>query len=507
MSKIFFISNDERIDTLIENLQPIIAHKITTEPGYSNALKRISQERPDVIFIQNMINGVSCSNTVQRVRTLADKETSLVLLSDQYFTPDSVTSFFDGSIDINLPLGELSRQLLQILATRPAGPDRPDPREEATELLITSLDVEELDPHLVQFSEFTDEEGLRRDSSQGQGDRWPCGSEESAGIALPDMDQAAGDIDFFLEESSPETDLVNVRDEAPEEAPFLPQHSGKLWSAEQHDSAARVRYRPDLALHPCDSSAAAGTDGEPPIGQTPLEGAIPTAGGARAVTGAVKKAGNSLYPTRDQLYRKEVKPSATDVQPPQACLKDEGSTKHRPGGGMAVCGLLLVCLAFLALPLNRSPEKADPGKETLAPQVVTTADRPRPQKRPQFIPQVAPDADYAASRPGWERYREGDLQYLVFREEGNVRAVQVISKKPEGIPISFVESFVRKATGQELAAVATSRSGNGLTLETRPLAEGSEVAIYRSSADGGIRGVVLQFPAKKPVASTVEETR
>ena len=180
---------------------------------------------------------------------------------------------------------------------------------------------------------------------------------------------------------------------------------------------------------------------------------------------------------------------------------------------MGVSAVIVICLAFVVLQWRQVPEKESPGQASPAkalpapaappqaapPQAAATPAAAAPsgtEPLPRFIPRVAADAGYAAAHPGWELYSDGSLQFRVFREAGRVRAIQVLSDADAGIPLSLVHSSFKEATGSALPATGSAREKDGIRTETRSLAKGAEVAIYRDIAQGRIRGFVLQLPPK-----------
>ena len=68
---------------------------------------------------------------------------------------------------------------------------------------------------------------------------------------------------------------------------------------------------------------------------------------------------------------------------------------------------------------------------------------------PAFIPGVTPDSAYAAAHPGWERREADGLEYLIYRENGRIRAIQVIAGTRGVISAPFLKTCIRETTGRE----------------------------------------------------------
>ena len=91
------------------------------------------------------------------------------------------------------------------------------------------------------------------------------------------------------------------------------------------------------------------------------------------------------------------------------------------------------------------------------------------------------------------------MEYLVFRENGQVRAVQVVSEQQGAISVPFLKTCIRTATGFELSEIRFAEARkDGIEVLSSALASGVELAIYRKIADRELRGFVLSFPAEGP---------
>jgi hypothetical protein len=112
---------------------------------------------------------------------------------------------------------------------------------------------------------------------------------------------------------------------------------------------------------------------------------------------------------------------------------------------------------------------------------------------PSFIPSVRQDAAYSASHPGWERYPGGGIDYLVYRESGVIRAIQIIAGPDGKISEPFVRLCIRETTGLANVASWSNKQNDGFQVETGTLGSKGDVALYRKMPEGEIRGVVLTF--------------
>ena len=166
-----------------------------------------------------------------------------------------------------------------------------------------------------------------------------------------------------------------------------------------------------------------------------------------------------------------------------------------------VIGVLLVlfclpCIPLLYLHFTRhqlAGSQGLPGSAELARRQVVPPESV--SSLPLFIPQVVPDARYGAAHPGWERYEADALEYLVFREKGRVRAVQVVSREGGAITPSFFKACLQLSGGGEQLDITKTEQRGALKVVTGNLQKGREVMVYRENAGGAIRGFVLSYPA------------
>jgi len=121
---------------------------------------------------------------------------------------------------------------------------------------------------------------------------------------------------------------------------------------------------------------------------------------------------------------------------------------------------------------------------------------PRPARAPYlpaFVPAVASDKAYAVAHPGWERREANGLQYLIFREGGRIRAIQVIAGPQGVIGVPFLKTCIRELTGREDADGWVRENRDGFTVEKATFRDRGELAVYRKVPEGEIRGLVFSY--------------
>ena len=117
-----------------------------------------------------------------------------------------------------------------------------------------------------------------------------------------------------------------------------------------------------------------------------------------------------------------------------------------------------------------------------------------PQKLPSFIPREGFDPAYGANKRGWERYVSPRLEYLIYRENGSFRALQVIALQQEAIDPPLVSSLLRELCGDTTCVIVSSSSHDDYLIEQGKSPRGMEVSFYKKKGTGETRGVVISLP-------------
>ena len=124
MVNLLFISNDTRINGLIAFLQPLLRSAINSTADFDQGLKDVFDKRPDLVFIQRKIGGVSGDAVAQHIKELLrGKRPKIILLQDNSEnTP--VSSCYDDSVGFILQEPELYRSFQKYLGKFPEMPWR-----------------------------------------------------------------------------------------------------------------------------------------------------------------------------------------------------------------------------------------------------------------------------------------------------------------------------------------------------------------------------------------------
>lgn len=485
---------------LIENLQPLIEPTIELAADYSSGIKRIFEDHPDVVFMQNTIDSVSCEKPAGQVKALLDKEsTRLILLTDEASSWNSLFSAFDQCLDIYQPLEELSLQIQQLLSDLPTAAIRSD--SVATEIVNQpeSIDVElsisEFEP-LGQFC-FEPAEDYSWELPALSGDAPPEGNLPS--LAAMSEEEPPDFLASFLAGPS--------MDQLPSflSAEFHPEITGPPLSPPPPGDAVTPAF---TAAGAHKQIAVDSQEPNPTFGGLTQESSKPLArpargGDSRPIPKNRDASSNSSLPSKKPAPLGGVtrKSNPTPAQLSMARAARIGPVQSEAGSYRVIVigAFVIICIFSTALAWFYFGESishiAQRNREVspTSPPKVSTA-----QQLPGFIPQIAPEAGYGAGHPGWERYQADAVEYLVYREKGQLRAVQVLSEQRGAISIPFLKTCIRTSTGFELSKIKFAREQkDGIEVQSGALSNGVELAIYRNVSDRELRGFVLTFPPKE----------
>ena len=523
MSEILFIAVDTSILALVENLQQLVEPRICVESDYTSGIKRIFDRHPAIVFLQHKIGQVSCDKLANQVKMLLDAEAvPLVLLSEESILSYSVVSTYEACFDLCLPLGELSRQVQLLL--------RRIPGIEWKESAAPAQPVEEYPPQTTM------EISLPAAADFPMPFPW----QEEAPSSYPALGGATLEA-FEANAATPAEPAPALEPEPQFLADFLEDRfviaplplmfDGSLHQEEAPQEFAGQPEDPLHALQLLDESEPhpvfenePAPPAEPSFSAPKPIGPRPAGKDAAPQSAPVELAwADSQVPRRAEPARAEssLPPPRTAPQPsaaggseapqpvpathdlPESVATALGIKKEHPWyfRGAALGLLLVTGIASLDLFYTLHPRSggSEPSQGIGQPenslQAQGAAPLPAAQQLSQIIPQVAPDQSYPVRHPGWERYQADALEYLVYRDKGGVKAVQVLGQQPGAITRPFLTACLRVSSGQEQYVVKKTEERSGIRITDGALANGGEVVIYQAVSDGEIRGFVISTPA------------
>jgi len=113
---------------------------------------------------------------------------------------------------------------------------------------------------------------------------------------------------------------------------------------------------------------------------------------------------------------------------------------------------------------------------------------------PAIVPLNNRDTAYGTTRPGWDRYLSPTLEYLVFREQGSLKALQVIGRDGGSVPEPTVTALLRDAFQSAGYTVKSTREQDGYLVEEGTISGKGEILVYRKKTPETIRAVVVTWP-------------
>ncbi len=548
MQEALVITTKQSILDIVEQLRTLTAARIEVENDFTKGLKAIFYRIPGVVFLQGEITGITAEKVANQVKTLLEGESiRLVLLRDDISTWDAGDLSFDGVIDLSLPSDEVVGLFLQQINSSPdhgnessAGEQPPQADSQIIELTVESSQPE----GEVNFDPFSDtfpahfhhdwgtlppEADLEMQNhpgpaglsgkSSGPDDEFcfdPPGDiismfppektiatspktkesqqgTSSATVPVPVAEEGPVIEDIRLtDKESPHQLFASMNDEAPVETPFQTSGSDaappplenrlRLKGIQTHSSILKTSS-PEIA--PVSETygkakTSPGISGDAAARRTTTQ---PVS--TRAVVGKTSaKSGTKPEPLNRLSSGGDLHAGAT--------FRDDNSRgtslTHKL---IYVLLLLAICLATFLLVMHWDDLSGFLFKEK-KPAGITKAPPPTAtEKLPAFIPAGVPDSAYTIAHPGWERYEAAGLEYLVYRENGRIRAIQVIAGAEGKISDSYLRMCIRGATGLDDGSNWVRVQQDDFRVEKGTLPNKGEVVVYRKMPEGEIRGFVL----------------
>jgi flagellar FliL protein len=514
MPEFLVVTTRQNVVDVVKHLISEDGLEIQVEDDFTKGLKAIFYRLPEVVFIQEEIAGITAQKVAGQVKTLLDDEPiRMVLLREQVAEWDTIEPSFDSIIDTSLSfdnlLGRFREELKPTPAVEAESNDGGKDGEANDTLAFSSWDIgDEIDP----FSDMFPVQYQNKWTGVSPGSQPE--SREAEAVPRPVLEAP-----YFEEEFSFETpgDIVSTlpaeKDEPKDLKAALSAGSAPPASdSEKSDGGANTRLMDRESPHRLFASMSddepAHSDAVPIAKDNPsapisdrlrLKGiasqnsvlktdyVTKTAPSGISESDSQRQASSSLTASvRDRSPRQEFNP------------KEFAATKaYRENRLMRFLkpSILLVFLALATYLLldnwNRLFHISDDKDEIVnLPQTDTSHSI---HALPSFIPSVRPDATYSASHPGWERYPGGGIDYLVYRESGVIRAIQIIAGPDGKISEPFVRLCIRETTGLSNVASWSNKQNDGFQIETGNLSPKGEVALYRKMPEEEIRGIVLTF--------------
>lgn len=549
MQEALVITTIESVLDIVEQLRTRTDARIEVEDDFTKGLKAIFYRIPGVVFLQDEIAGISAEKVANQVKSLLEGEPiRLVLLSEGSSRWDAGGLSFEGVIDLTLPTDELVEHFLQHINNLPdpvmAMPASDHPLQEDPQLIELSVESGQTGSE-AGFDPFSDIFPTHYHHNWGALPTEAGQETPHHGEAAPLAGTSAGPFEEFS--FDPPGDIVSTiplaRSGAAEPAAKESQPGQGSSSAPATGAVAEtLPGLRDIRL----------TDKESPnqlfasiSDETPADSLFQQSGndappaslenrlrlkGVQTHSTVLKTASSEIVPLSDasgeaksssgiagqpaarrstsqtaSTHATAPKPAPKSVSAPQPRIRSSSEADIPSGAAFGdefagqvsftrklISALLLVVICVATFLLVRNWDDMAgflfKGKdEASIPHPIP----PAMEKLPAFIPAGVPDNAYAAAHPGWERYVGGGLEYLVFRENGRIHALQVIAGTEGKISDEFLRMCIRSSTGLEDGSSWVREQQADFQVEKGILPNKGEVAVYRKMPEGEIRGFVL----------------
>ena len=434
--------------------------------------EEISIEKPDVVFVQTHLSGLSSDILLMHLKKqLGRKRSRFVLLASPSQTSEAILKPFQGWLDTSIEDSLLLSELQQLVTTLLSKPKKseehtqqgttalsdpmPQPVSNAESFALLSTPQisdtaipPQLDPRL-QFpvtAQVTNEPSLEEQGiTYSPRQRLAVYSEFNSSF---DTAVSSTPEPETLEQAAPPPLSHNWNDENIDTVETRPARSKRgtflLWLAPVVIAVVVITYLQQQKPASKPEQAAANK-------------AAPAAV-ATAPTPAPTVNATAIAPVKA--------PAVTNtVHPPQE--QDRMSDKA----------------VLTAIAENRSTKTPPP----VAPSAA------RPTALPDFIPRYGLDKQFSTTNPGWERYKGQVTEFKVLRESEKIKAIQVIDRGGNGVPESFMKGVLKQVTKNPNLSTESSEKKEGYEIQRGRIAENIKVVYYRDENGGKLRAFVMTW--------------
>jgi len=516
-----FISDNKKIDAVIKKLQPSLKLKINIERDFDCGLNDVFEKRPDVVFIQSQIAGVTGENVARHIQLLlAGTAPKFILIHDGDTKARPKKGLYEYLIDLSQNEETVAEDILSKLNVllgpqwqnvfvtsgfqgddyEAFTPDPDPPRDSVSSFSFDVAPEEESDVPVSTPAEspLMSAQELAFDESfdvvpVASGEYSENSYEEGRGMERKEIEPFPGGNSVSIEILSASESAIPVA--VSELSAVLSETSAPMGA----DSTA-VPMNTVLS----ESAGEKSTAGIVPPA-TPFEASqLPfhSAPGARKFLDTTAAVSPSAKKSQVRSNSVAARGGAANEDPPVA-LKDglqwvfEGEPRLKKSTWKRYQYFELLLVFFLVLgggylikqKLQPSPPVAEEVNllSTAAPSPTTQEAAPAGKLSsqvdlPSFIPIAGLDPAFAEKNPGWERYVGAGSEFRLFRENGKLKAVQVKADKGKVISDQLLNSILAELTGSASYHVKSRENKLGFQLLNATVNGKAELLIYRKKS-------------------------
>ncbi len=143
--------------------------------------------------------------------------------------------------------------------------------------------------------------------------------------------------------------------------------------------------------------------------------------------------------------------------------------------------------------VTKAPASVDKGVETGAAAVSSAEKKIGIVALPSFVLPETRDNSFSKGRPGWERYLLPDYEIRIYKENGVIRALQLIARKDAGVPDPFLQSVLQELGYTGPVPGGTEKRKDGFLVKSVMLDGFAELVTYRKDGSANLKAFVLEF--------------
>lgn len=553
MVSLLFIANSPAVDGLKTALQQVLKVRIDCVADFDHGLKDVFEKRPSIVCIQEQIQGVTGESVARHIQMLlGNSAPTFIVVHETSSRIKPIKGLFEHLIDLNQApdrvVADMMNSLKSVLGSswesicitpkRKTASERaaaivPAETKEFADKLVDDLilDLDSLGPRAEK--QLAAEEAKTEEKQElSVDDTAELLIEESLHAKETELhDQKEKDDSFFVVSSAEE--LANMGEgghppaSPPVADPVMPSEKSALTDVPLSEpvAAAASEVVVQKLVDTQSPEKNAPTVKRPETEIRPMSGkkteTVSTCPDSPGKSTEVKNAVHAITKPADFSISRQ----SADVEeiPEDLLLEFEKNFRSQSASRSKIITISLVVLlacgaagwyvlkknpAAVTQTVPTAPKPAATVAVAIQPAPAATVQKPHsshaispvasqtPQKAaaptlPKFIPAKGLDASYAAKKPGWERYVGSAEEFRLFRVDGKIKALQVLSRKGEPISEVRFTSVLKEIAGDGKLTITSNETKQGFKVGKGTVSSNAEVLVYRKK--GTVRAFVISL--------------
>jgi len=473
MLSLLFISDNNNVEYVKNVLKPTLKLIVNIAPNFDIGLQEAIEKRPNIICLKDQIKGVSGEEVARHIQMLLGNAIpTFILMHEGSNTPQKIVGLFDYIVDLNQPKDSLAEEITNIIKVI-AG-------DKWGEIFIPASQASL--PKALQSVA-----AMKADKTVTQKRSEPVEAAANKS-STPANTPATKKLDAVTHsESLPTNNKRPVTEKEVElvEFVFNGYESGRSPTAfvdepvsDDHAAFRIISYKPAKEE------------------QITTNAAIVKESKPTKITSGSSVEENRPTKTADVTFYEENKPSRLHVTPVTTRLITIAAALIIVF--TIVVSYLLIRSRNLSVP---SVKQANTVTKPIPSPVLTPISSEKKTAQvdinkpstlpilPAFIPAEGHDKKFSANNPGWERYLGKKIEYRMFRENGRIKAVQIIANKGDALPQSLVKAVLTELTGSADYETTSTENKSGLQLVRGIATQKNDLLFY--SKDSKVLALVV----------------